>query len=59
MHSKSPHERRRHATHIAAGVVVLLFIGWLATLGARFAYPAGGSAPAASTAAVANTLESQ
>ncbi len=35
MHSREPHERRKHALHVATAVTGLLFVGWLATLGIR------------------------
>lgn len=35
MHSREPHERRRHALHVATMVTTLVFVGWLATLGMR------------------------
>ena len=35
--SKSPHERRTHAMQLSGGIVVVVFIIWLSTLGLRFA----------------------
>jgi len=33
--TRTPHERRQHATQIAGVVTAVLLIGWLATLGVR------------------------
>ncbi len=35
MHSREPHERRKHALHVATIVTSLVFVGWAATLGMR------------------------
>ncbi|OGC79277.1 hypothetical protein A2852_01240 [Candidatus Adlerbacteria bacterium RIFCSPHIGHO2_01_FULL_54_23] len=37
MKSKDPHERRAHAMHMAGGMTAIIFVVWLATLGARLA----------------------
>ncbi len=42
--NKPPHERRIHAAQIAAACTVVIFVGWLAALGVRFATePQGGT----------------
>ncbi len=43
MHSKSTHERRQHALKVAGVVTAVLFVGWLATLGARLSMGTGSS----------------
>lgn len=35
MHTREPHERRKHALHVATAITGLLFVGWVATLGVR------------------------
>ncbi len=37
MHNQDPHDRRTHALHVASLVTGLVFVGWVATLGMRFA----------------------
>lgn len=39
--SKTPHERRQHATQIAGVAVAGIFLVWVTTLGVRLAVPAG------------------
>ena len=36
MKTKSPHERRQHAMQVSAGVVALVFVAWISTIGLRF-----------------------
>lgn len=33
--NRTPHERRQHAMQIAGVVTMLLFVGWLASIGVR------------------------
>ena len=35
--SKPPHERRQHAMQLSAGVMALVFVVWVSTIGLRFA----------------------
>lgn len=35
--SKPPHERRQHAMQISAGIMALVFVAWISTIGLRFA----------------------
>jgi hypothetical protein len=35
--SKPPHERRQHAAQISAGIVAVVFVVWISTIGLRFA----------------------
>ena len=37
MQTKSTHERRQHAVQVATVVTAFVFVGWIATLGVRFA----------------------
>ncbi len=39
IHSKSTHERRQHATRVAGGIVAVMFLVWVTTLGVRLASP--------------------
>jgi hypothetical protein len=56
--NRTPHERRQHAMQIAGVVTMLLFVGWLASLGMRI----GGQGPvvndgAANTAATLQAVQ--
>jgi hypothetical protein len=51
MHTKPTHERRRHAMRIAGIVTVLVFVGWVTTLGLQL----GSSSTNASQTAAAVT----
>jgi hypothetical protein len=42
MHKREPHERRAHALRVASAVTMVVFVGWLATLGLRLASVSGG-----------------
>lgn len=44
MHSKEPHERRRHALQIAGGVTAFAMVVWVTTLGTRFGEMGGAVA---------------
>lgn len=35
METREPHERRRHALHVAVAVTAFVFVGWVSTLGMR------------------------
>jgi len=35
--SKSPHDRRQHAAQLSAGIVAVVFVVWISTIGLRFA----------------------
>ena len=35
--AKPPHERRQHAMQLSAGIMVLVFLVWISTIGLRFA----------------------
>jgi hypothetical protein len=35
--SKPPHDRRQHAMQLSAGVVAIVFVVWISTIGIRFA----------------------
>ncbi len=35
--SKSPHDRRQHAAQLSAGIVAIVFVVWISTIGLRFA----------------------
>ena len=37
--SKSPHDRRQHAAQLSAGIVAVVFVVWISTIGLRFATP--------------------
>ena len=35
--SKSPHERRQHAMQLSTGIIAVIFVAWISTIGLRFA----------------------
>lgn len=35
--SKSTHDRRQHAAQLSAGIVAVVFVVWISTIGIRFA----------------------
>jgi hypothetical protein len=54
--TKPPHERRQHAMQLSAGIIAVVFVVWISTIGLRFASTPAQTADSNNTNQLANIL---
>lgn len=54
--SKPPHDRRQHAMQLSAGIVAVVFVVWISTLGIRFSSAPAEVADKSSMSQLANII---